>query len=422
MSTFGSTWWGRAWIEALERSDAAGSGALRRGRTAARRGAVRSVELHCGYLSARVVGSHGELHQLTIEVRQLATSEWDELAAAIAGRAAHLAALLDGELDPGVVDDASSVEVDLLPRTSDLRPDCDCDEYASPCSHAAAASYVVADELDRDPFALLLLRGRDRGAVIDLVRSARSGEPSPAGGGDRLDEDASPGDEVDAEELWSGRSLDDPLAPPPPLPGLSAARSMLRPGRRPPWEVDLPRRHGIDTRRVDALAEDAVVRAWAMLVDGRPSQLSSSARSDLARRASMIPAELPHLASLAGLTPARLRAWSAAWIMAGDLGVTVIAEPGTWQTDPSVLEAAREHLVELGVPRRSVSLNYDSLRRAPDTWLVIGPDGQWYRLAGADKHQDLRLVAGPASEPGDLIQRPDEPEGTRSDGQLRLEW
>jgi len=414
---FGTTWWGRAWVDTLERSDPTGGTGLRRGRTAARRGAVQSVELHVGYLSARVVGSHGEVHQLTIGVRQLAESEWHEVAAAVAGRAAHLAALLDGELDPGVVDDARSVDVELLPGTSDLRPDCDCDEYASPCSHAAAASYVVAEELDRDPFALLLLRGRDRVAVLDLIRAARSGGDThaPAGAGSEPEEDG-----LDAAELWAGRTLSDPLDPPPPLPGLRAAGALLRPGRHLPWQVDLPPRHNIDRRRVDALAEDAVLRAWGMLVDGRPSGLTSSARADLARRAAISPTELVELASLAGLTPTRLRAWAAAWSVAGDDGVNVVADPSRWRTDPELLEAARDQLVELGVPRRSVALNYDSLRRAPDTWLVAAADGAWYRLAGTDKHQDLRLVAGPAREPGDLIELPggwDPPPG-----QLRLQW
>lgn len=379
---------------------------------------MQTVELHVGYLSARVVGSHGELHRLTIEVRQLAESEWDEVAAAIAGRAAHLAALLDGELDPGVIDDARSVDVELLPGTSDLRPDCDCDEYASPCSHAAAASYVVADELDRDPFALLLLRGRDRAAVLDMIRAARSGDDQPPA----EDPGSEPNgdDHLDPTALWAGRSATDPLAPPPSLPGLRTATALLRPGRHLPWDVDLPPRHGIDRRRVDALAEDAVLRAWGMLVDGRPSGLSSSARADLARRAAIAPTELVDLASLAGLTPTRLRAWAAAWTLAGDEGVTVVADPSRWQTDPAVLEAAREQLVELGVPRRSVSLNYDSLRRAPDTWLVAAPAGGWYRLAGTDKHQDLRLVAGPAPEPGDLIELPRA--WQPPDGQLPLEW
>ncbi len=418
MSRFGSTWWGRAWVDALERSDPTGGAGLRRGRAAAKRGAVQRVELHVGYLSARVVGSHGELHQLTIEVRQLAESEWDEVASAIAGRASHLAALLDGELDPGVIDDARSVDVELLPGTSDLRPDCDCEEYASPCSHAAAASYVVADELDRDPFALLLLRGRDRAAVLERVRAARAGSELASA---TLPLDGSvPDDELDPADLWNGRSPADPLAEPPPLPGLRAASALLRPGRHPQWDADLPPRHGIDPRRVDALAEDAVLRAWGMLVDGRPSGLNSSARADLARRAAIAPTQLVDLASLAGLTPTRLRAWAAAWSLAGDAGVTVVADPSKWRTDPALLEAAREQLVELGVPRRSVSLNYDSLRRAPDTWLVAAGDGSWYRLAGTDKHQDLRLVAGPAAEPGDLIELPGA--WQPATGQLPLEW
>ena len=169
---FGATWWGRSWIDALERSGT-GTGyesRLPRGRTYARKGAVREIDLRPGHIAARVVGTGGELYRVDIAVKQLAEIEWEQVADAIAARAAHLAALLDGELDPGVVDDAAAVDVQLLPRAADLRPDCSCPDWAEPCKHAAAVCYVAAQELDRNPFTLFLLRGIDRDALIELVR------------------------------------------------------------------------------------------------------------------------------------------------------------------------------------------------------------------------------------------------------------
>ena len=62
--------------------------------------------------------------------------------------------------------------------------------------------------------------------------------------------------------------------------------------------------------------------------------------------------------------------------------------------------------MELGYPRRSVSLNYDSLLMAATTWLVIGPDGRWYRLHGHGKHHELRLALPPAEDLRDLIDAP----------------
>ena len=93
-------------------------------------------------------------------MRQFADAEWDSrVRGHRRSRAAHAAALLDGELDPGVVDEAAAVGVDLLPDRASCRPRCSCPDWADPCKHSAAVCYLVADALDADPFALFLLRG-----------------------------------------------------------------------------------------------------------------------------------------------------------------------------------------------------------------------------------------------------------------------
>lgn len=394
---FGTTWWGSAWIAALEGAGAGYESRLPRGRTYARKGAVREIELRAGHIAARVVGSGGELYRVDIGVRQLAPAEWEQVADAIAGRAAHLAALLDGELDPGVVDDAAAVDVRLLPRPADLRPDCSCPDWAEPCKHAAAACYLAAAELDRDPFALFLLRGISRDELIELVRSRR-GDSGVTGAVAA----AEPG--IDAAQLWAGRSLGDALPAPPSLPG--PTRPLQHPGRHVPWGAQPPGRFGVDPTRVDELAEDAVLRAWRMLVDGEPSGLAASPVADLARRGATRPEALRDLAASAGVTPGRLAAWAEAWRVGGDDAVTVLAEPESWSTDQSALDAGRELLVELGLARRSVALNYDSLLMASTVWLVIGPDGRWYRLHGQGKHQDLRLGAPPSADIRDVVDPP----------------
>jgi uncharacterized Zn finger protein len=397
---FGSTWWGSAWVDALEHGGSGYESRLPRGRTYARRGAVRELELAPGHLAARVVGRSGELYQVDIGVRQLAPAEWEQVADAISSRAAHLAALLDGELHPGVVADAAEVDVQLLPRPSDLRPDCSCPDWAEPCKHAAAACYVAADELDRDPFGLFLLRGMGRDELVELVRARRSVAPgSPEAGAAQPEAADAAG--VDASTLWHGRTLQDPL---PDVPATARAATPRRPGRHVPWEADLPRRSGVDPARVDELAEDAVERAWSMLVDEAPSGLTSPPLADLARRARIRPELLGELASRAGVAPLRLRAWGEAWQLGGDVAVTVLADAGSWSTDQELLAQGRERLVELGVPRRSIALNYDSLSMAGSTWLVLGPDDRWYRLQGQGKHDTLRLVAPPGVEVVDLVE------------------
>ena len=167
---FASTWWGRAWIDALETSARLDPSRLARGRSYARQGAVGALVVEAGAVRARVAGSHGRFYVTEVGVRTLPAERWVEVAGALARRSAHSAALADGALDPAIVDDVRAVGVELLPRPGDLRPECSCPDWAEPCKHAAAVCYLVATELDRDPFLLFLLRGITRDDLVDLVR------------------------------------------------------------------------------------------------------------------------------------------------------------------------------------------------------------------------------------------------------------
>lgn len=387
--TFGSTWWGRAWVDALEESAVLDPNRLGRGRTYARSGAVHQLEVTTGVATARVRGSHGRYYRTDVAVRPLAAQEWEQVADAIAARAAHAAALLDGELSPGIVEDVAALDIRLLPGPGDLRPDCSCLDWAEPCKHAAAVCYLLADELDRDPFVLFSLRGVDPGVFMEMVRSRRrgvDGDPVPLG--------------VDPAELFAQRPLEADLGPPP---------DHLRPPRRPglpgPWAID--ERAGLRPDVLVGLARDAAARAWSALVDGDPCGLSYGRYADLARRAAaMSRGEAAMLAARLGVRPAELVAWARSFEMGGDAGVEMVADPDRWCTDQELLEEGRRQLVELGYARRSVALNYDSLRLRGNTWVALGPDRRWYRMVEKGKDRALTLVAPPSADIGDVVDPP----------------
>ena len=159
---FGTTWWGKAWTDALQRRARLDANRLPRGRTYARHDRVHDIELSKGEINARVQGSRPEPYTVRVHIRRFSEDEWNVVLDAITARAAHTAALLDGELDPGIVEDARAVGVELLPTAGEVVPRCSCPDRAIPCKHSAAVCYLVADELDADPFALLRLRGRSR--------------------------------------------------------------------------------------------------------------------------------------------------------------------------------------------------------------------------------------------------------------------
>jgi hypothetical protein len=182
------------------------------------------------------------------------------------------------------------------------------------------------------------------------------------------------------------------------------------PGRRTPLDAsDLPSDVGIDPRQLDAIATDAVDRAWAMLADGAPSGLHAGSKPDLARRAatSPDPDAVTRLARRSGVAPAALDGWAKAWRSGGEVAVAVLSDPAdTWSTDQARLEAGREALVEAGHQRRSIGLSWNSLSTRGGVLIVLGPDDRWYAVQEVGRRGEMRLVAAPSPDIADLIDPP----------------
>ena len=239
---FGRTWWGRAWLEALEQRARLDPDRLPRGRDYARSGAVGELILAPGEARARVQGRKTEPYEVRIRVRRFTDDEWDRVLAAISARLGHAAALLDGELPPEIARDATAAGLDLLPGGGELGPRCSCPDDADPCKHSAAACYLITDALDTDPFALFLLRGRTRDQVLAGIRARRRGTvPARAAGpgtgaSDHADSGADEG--VDARAAFGAPESAVPI-PSVPLPPRRPGPPAALPVDPPPWRSGL---------------------------------------------------------------------------------------------------------------------------------------------------------------------------------------
>jgi len=381
---FGGTWWGRAWIEALEQRASLDPNRLPRGRTYARQDRAGDVETRPGQILAVVQGTRPTPYRVRIGVRRFDDDEWERFLTAVAARAGHAAALLDGELEPGIVDDALSAGVELLPGPGDLQPHCSCPDWADPCKHAAAVCYLVADELDADPFALLTLRGRRRPEVLEALRRIRGGTPP------RVSRPAALTDTgVRASDAWF-RDPDELPLPPPVKP---------RPGSPAIWPTDPPADAPFTSGGLDLLATDAARRAWAIYRGEGSTGLADDHDLDLIRRAANA-LNTDAWSALASRTedPRGLARRAVAWQVAGSAGVKAV-DHSTWRPDTRVMAAAREALVEAGAPASRLRVRLNSLT-VGDVQIRLGTDGQWWRFerrGGA-----WELAAPPTSEPDDL--------------------
>lgn len=134
------------------------SSSAERGRALAREGAVHTVVVDTGTLSARVE-EDGREHAVELAAEPVPPRIW---------AAATRSASANPQLEAAVAGRAQSVQLEhvmavdweepLVPPTPSLRRSCSCGAPA-PCAHLAALAYVLADRIDREPSLLLRWRG-----------------------------------------------------------------------------------------------------------------------------------------------------------------------------------------------------------------------------------------------------------------------
>lgn len=169
MSQFSKTWWGKRFIEALE--EFTETARLGRGRSYARNGKIKEYHIKNGKITARVRGSINPyfgvykepLYNIDIEIKPISATDWSKALSYIGSKASWVSKLLMNEVPDDIEDAFSKYKLHLLPYSSkDFKTDCSCPDWENPCKHIAGVYYLVASELDQDPFLLFELRGISR--------------------------------------------------------------------------------------------------------------------------------------------------------------------------------------------------------------------------------------------------------------------
>jgi uncharacterized Zn finger protein len=169
----GKEWWGQQWVAAMERID--NDGRLDRGKRYARNGSVVRLEISHGIAYAQVQGSRSTPYRTAVHLKPFNDKEWQGALAALSEQAIYAAKLLAGEMPGDIEAVFQSVKLSLFPRSrKDIMFECSCPDWGDPCKHSAAVFYLLAEQLDTDPFILFHLRGRTRDQVLSTLRSHRS--------------------------------------------------------------------------------------------------------------------------------------------------------------------------------------------------------------------------------------------------------
>ncbi|MGW6012932.1 SWIM zinc finger family protein [Streptomyces sp. NPDC055210] len=386
---FAQSWWGQAWLKALEDATL-DLKQLKTGRRLARAGAVGAVSVRPGRVTAVVNDRDHTAHRADVLLPELSEEQWDRFLGMAVERAGHIAALLDREMPPHLVEDAATAGVELLPGMGDLEAECDCDAWDH-CGHTAALCYQVARLLDQDPFVLLLLRGRGERELLDelQLRSVSQAETVI------VTQETYAG--VDAAEAYAAGDILPPLPEAPAVPA--------EPGLPPSLDTETDPAPGVDPSALEFLAAQAACEAHRLLVDAlragheeRAAEAELTPAQDAVRLASGGP-EVPVAARLAegsGRDREGLALAVRSWEYGGAAALDVLetdrpAEAETLARARAALESAWED------GERPV------LRASRSRWTVVGgqtqlrlgPDGRWWPYR---KERGRWVPVGPASQ------------------------
>jgi uncharacterized Zn finger protein len=169
MAQFSRTWWGQRFITALEKL--MDSGRLSRGRSYARNGKVLNFEIKGGLITAQVRGSVNPyfgvykepLYVTTLDFKSISPANWSAAIAYVASKASLISRLMLNEIPDNIDDAFAKLDLHLLPsRKNDFKTQCSCPDWSNPCKHIAGVYYLLAAQLDQDPFLLFELRGLSR--------------------------------------------------------------------------------------------------------------------------------------------------------------------------------------------------------------------------------------------------------------------
>ncbi|RMF99548.1 MAG: hypothetical protein D6726_12785, partial [Nitrospirae bacterium] len=168
-TSFGNTWWGRAWVDALEGIDY-NTNRLPRGRRYARNGSVREIRISDGIVYARVKGTRPSPYRVEISLKHFRPSVVKKIKNILAEAPSVVTAVSMGQLPEDVNSLLESEGINLFPEDWDeIRASCSCPDWANPCKHLAAVYYIIASEIDKDPFLLFNLRGIKTEEITSLA-------------------------------------------------------------------------------------------------------------------------------------------------------------------------------------------------------------------------------------------------------------
>ena len=160
MAKFGQTWWGKEWLNTLTNIDY--SNRLPRGRRYAGNGSVIDIKIKDNVIKAKVQGTRRTPYRVEITIPLFSQTQKNKLIKEITANPLILSKLINRELPVELFELSEKNNIQIFPDTwEDLEMNCSCPDWAVPCKHIAAVVYIIANEIDKNPFLIFNLHGVD---------------------------------------------------------------------------------------------------------------------------------------------------------------------------------------------------------------------------------------------------------------------
>jgi len=172
---FGITWWGKQWLNALSQIDY--SNRLPRGKSYARNGRAHDIRIRKTEVSALVDGSRPRPYKVGVHLPAFSRDKQQEVMEVITEDPVFLSRLLARQLPHDLAAALDRRGIALFPRSwHDMQASCSCPDHAMPCKHIAAVIYLIANEIDKNPFLVFDLHGQN---LLDMLEARGFGTSQP---------------------------------------------------------------------------------------------------------------------------------------------------------------------------------------------------------------------------------------------------
>jgi uncharacterized Zn finger protein/superfamily II DNA or RNA helicase len=166
---FGHTWWGERWLDALTNIDF--ENRLPRGKRYARNGSVRSIDIDGPKIAAKVKGREPSPYTITMKLWAFTEEQKQQIIGMVKESPYFLSQMEARQLPRELKSVCEEKGMRLFPENwKELSMSCSCPDWAVPCKHLAAVVYIIANEIDKNPFLVFRLHGLD---LLEAVRGGR---------------------------------------------------------------------------------------------------------------------------------------------------------------------------------------------------------------------------------------------------------